>query len=648
MTEIFVNNELIELFNDETIVISYAVNNLFEIESRQGTYSNSFKIPATKKNNIILGFTNNVLSVSDLPYLKLPCLIYVDGILQVEGIAQILTATPSEYEVRVLGSNANWFELISDKSLQTALQGCEYTHLWNYPNVTANRSNNWPDVFVYPNIDYGGLFFEPIAGPPYTADWFKLYPAVYCKYLFKQIFDNVGLTIDSDWFDNDPLFAKQIIPFCSEFKRDKVYNLRDSGYWDGPISTPYLPVFSVHDVYLQNTIQSNCYNIRTSTGILTILDNCFLTFRLKVRVANPFGFNRVFNFSIWYTDGDGNAQQEIFFSQLLTPFQVVTFEDTFTRHVGRTELNLKYFLFGSGLVSGDVNLCEFEIIDYIPTGSDEGDLEIDQVFNWITLGSTLPDISQTDFLLTIANQYGLIFEQIPLSNTVRIFQFGKIIQNLPKALDWSNKLDLSEDYSITFFTDTYAQTNIFKYAEDTGDEYLSRQPNLGQGVLTLESAPANTELIVFESVFAPLIRLNSFNGPTGVGGVVPLAWVPVYENGAFNSLTPRLGYVDFDTSALLTIGLGGFYSTPQPNVYFDDLSFAKLLPEYYPLFEQTINGNKAVTCLVRLNNIDINQLDFSIPVWIDYFGAFFYINEISQYKVTDKDSTQITLILIVN
>lgn len=655
MTEIYINNELIELFDDEEIVISYAVNNLFEIESRQGTFSNSFKIPATKKNNIIFGFTNNVLSVSDLPYLKLPCLIYVDGILQVDGIAQILTATPSEYEIRVLGSNANWFELIADKSIQTALSDCQYTHYWTEATVTGSRSNIWSDVFIYPNIDYGGLFFEPIAGPPYFADWFKLYPAIYCKYLFKQIFDNVGLSIELDWFDNDPLFAKQIIPFSAEWKRDKNYSLRNFGDWDNPNQNVEVPgVHNLYNIWLTNTIDSSCYNgLNVPLKAIVIQDGVTITFRFRMQVDWTSGDNTNFYMNIFYNDINGIPQQIMIFSAFDPLYYVpiggsIYIDETRTITMSRSEVKFRYGSYGFNPANLNVSSFRLTIVDYIPNELDEGDLQINQGYNWVTLGSTLPDITQTDFILTIANQYGLIFEQLPLTNTVRIFQFGKIIENIPKALDWSNKLDLSEDYSINFLTDVYAQNNYFQYAEDTEDEYLSRQPNLGQGVLTLATAPVNTDLVVFESVFAPLIRLKSFNGPSGFGGVVPLAWVPVYENGVFNSLTGRLGYVQFDDSALLTIAPGGFYTDPQPNVYFDDLSFSNLLPKYYPLITQIIKGNKSINCLVRLNNIDINQLDFSIPIWIDYFGAYFYINEISQYKVTDKDSTQISLILIVN
>jgi hypothetical protein len=661
MTEIYINTELIELYSDETIVMSYAVNNLFEIESRQGSYSNTFKIPATKKNNLILGFSNNVLSVSDLPYLKIPCLIYTDGLLQVEGIAEIITASRSEYEIRILSGNSNWFELIADKNIQSALLHCDYSYFWTEAFTTGSRANLWPDVFICPNIDYGEIFFNPIAGPPFNVNWFQLYPAIYAKYLFKKIFDDVGLSIESDWFDNDPLFEKQIIPFSAQFSRSENTELRNK--LKSTASVDFAPPSSVFapngdKFHIFDTNETSCYpyvnqvnwidpfgipffNINAGKGWL-FMDS------VKVKLKYNITVDRLFNTAFFdasqlsYYDENGTQQYYPIYNLVSQPVGIYNFQGEIDITIGR----------GAVAFSTETNAIwkagsTIEIVSFELTG-DVGALVVDPIFNWLELGATLPDVTQSDFILSIANQYGLIFEQSPLSNTVKIFQFGKVIGNIPNAIDWSKKLDLSEDYSISFTSDNYSRNNYFQYAPDDTDEYLSRQINYGRGSFIVNAAAINTEQVIFESVFSPVIRLFSYNGPSGFGGVVPLAYIPVNEGSTFTVVNGRFAYVDFDTSAELTIQPSGFFTSPQPNVYFEDLIFENLLDKYYPLLSSTINSNKAVTCLIRLNNLDVNQLDFSRPIWIDYFGAYFYINEITQYKVNEKDSTQITLIIIQN
>lgn len=657
MTDIYINTELVELYSDEIIVMSYAVNNLFEIESRQGSYSNTFKIPATKKNNLILGFSNNVLSVSDLPYLKIPCLIYSDGLLQVEGIAQIMTATPSEYEIRISSGNSNWFELIADKNIQSTLTGCEYSQYWNISTVSTNRANIWTDVFIYPNIDYGELFFLPFG--VFDIDWFKLYPAIYAKFLFKKIFDDAGLSIESDWFDNDPLLEKQIIPFSANWVRDRDYSTRN--FFNYTLGTDviqnaagFIPI-NVH-LNAGHVLETPCFNFRLGDTInipstpfflnptrqiaetFCTLDGAVITINYNINyetdtLATCAGTTT--QILLDYVDINGNTQ-------LLNIIPVASGCQPFTNVTGSITLTDV----GRGGVRVNLQQCKIfagSTLDFViePTGADDGDLNIDFPFNFFTLGGTLPDISQTDFILTIANQYGLIFEQTPLTNSVKIFQFGKVISGLSTAIDWSKKLDLSEDYSISFLSDNFSRNNIFKYSPDDSDEYLSRQPLLGQGEIVVGVAQQNTEQVIFESVFSPVVRLLSFSGS------LELAYIPVNEASTFTIVNGRMAYIEFDASTAITIN-GQPLTTPQPNVYFEDLDFKSLLVNYYPLLSQTLNSNKAVTCLIRLNNLDVNQLDFSRPIWIDYFNAYFYINEISQYKVNEIDSTQITLITIQN
>lgn len=657
MTEIYINTELIELYSDEIIVMSYAVNNLFEIENRQGSYSNTFKIPATKKNNLILGFSNNVLSISDLPYTKIPCLIYTDGLLEVEGIAQIITASRSEYEIRILSGNSNWFELIADKSIQSALFGCAFSQYWNVLTVSASRANIWTDVFIYPNIDYGELFFLP-AGP-YDITFDKLYPAVYAKYLFKKIFEDAGLSIESDWFENDPLFEKQIIPFSSDWKRDRDYSTRNRcNYTLGTDviqnAAGFIPI-NVH-TNVGHVLDSPCFNFRLGDTI-TIPSTPFFLNPIR-QIAETFctldGAIVTVNFNINYetdtlatcagtttqiicdyVDINGNTQ-------LFNFFPVVSGCQAFTNVTGSITLNDV----GRGGLRISMQQCKIyagSTFDFIiePSGLDEGDLDINTAFNFLTLGGILPDISRTDFILSIANQYGLIFEQTPLTNNVKIFQFGKIIGNIPNAIDWSKKLDLSDDPTISFLSDNYSRNNYFQYAEDSEDAYLLRQPNYGRGNFIVNADANNTEQIIFQSVFSAVIRLLSFSGS------LELAYIPSNEGTAFTIVNGRFAYVNFDASTAITIN-GQPLLIPQPNVYFEELIFQNLLDKNYPLLTQTINSNKAVTCLIRLNNLDVNQLDFSRPIWIDYFGAYFYLNEISQYKVNEKDSTQITLIIIQN
>ena len=67
-----------------------------------------------------------------------------------------------------------------------------------------------------------------------------------------------------------------------------------------------------------------------------------------------------------------------------------------------------------------------------------------------------------------------------------------------------------------------------------------------------------------------------------------------------------------------------------------------------PLFGRTIfevvEDFKQVTCLFKLNAVDINQLDFFKPVYVKHFNAYFYINKINGYQPDGNESTEVELV----
>lgn len=648
MTEIYINNELIDLYDAEDIVMSFAVNNLFDIESRDGSYSNTFKIPATHNNNRIFSHFNNPLSITNNAYEVLTAQIYVNQILQVNGFAQMTSATEDEYEIRIFSGNTDWAEAISNINLQDLIPN-DFNHIWTVNDVIASRNNTFINCYNYPNIDYGNLFFKPTI-PPFEAAYYDLYPAIYCKYLFNRIFERAGYTIESDWYNNDPLFVKQIIPFSAEWKRNRDYTLRDNWKVGIPIDITYSAVSTYYPIPFTNPISyptNGWQGVNPNDNSLRILDGCICKISWNIDIQSLEALTYAFGINLTFIDGNGISQYlPIYpFGTLLPAMSILNLNGSVNIQVSQTPIELR-FSGGLNVVFKDTSWIKFEMITI--TDELEEDLLITQDYPFVTLGSTLPDLTAKDFIITIANQYGLIFDQDNYEKRVKIFQFDSVVKNIPNALDWSSKLDLSQKPIITNLHDEYQRNNYFKYAKDNTDEYLMLQDGFADWSLVIQFAEADTSQDLFESEFAPVIRIESFaNGVAGTG-VLEMAYIPIYESGNFQLVNPRMAYIEFDNSTPITIPTfsGPYSPSIQPNVYFEQLRFFNLINNYYGQYSNLINNSKAVQCLIRLNNIDINTLDFRKPIWIEYFGAYFYINEISQYKVTSKDSTEVTLILI--
>jgi len=74
------------------------------------------------------------------------------------------------------------------------------------------------------------------------------------------------------------------------------------------------------------------------------------------------------------------------------------------------------------------------------------------------------------------------------------------------------------------------------------------------------------------------------------------------------------------------------------------LSFARALRDNYQILSTVFDNTKVVEALFLLDLADVRDLDFTRPVYVDYFGAFFYIEQIKQFKVNRRESCYVRLI----
>ncbi len=69
-----------------------------------------------------------------------------------------------------------------------------------------------------------------------------------------------------------------------------------------------------------------------------------------------------------------------------------------------------------------------------------------------------------------------------------------------------------------------------------------------------------------------------------------------------------------------------------------------LISLFYNEIEVVYTKIKILSCLLRLNASDINQLDLTKPVYIEYFNSYFYISQISSYNPNSNKSTSVELV----
>ena len=102
------NHNKLDLYEDEPIEITHSLNDVFDILSRQTTFSKQFKIPSTSNNNKILNYWFDLTSDSSFDTRKiLPCIyksnnISFTGHLRLASV-DIIENNPIEYSMEFYG-----------------------------------------------------------------------------------------------------------------------------------------------------------------------------------------------------------------------------------------------------------------------------------------------------------------------------------------------------------------------------------------------------------------------------------------------------------------------------------------------------------------------------------------------------------------
>jgi hypothetical protein len=204
---------------DFPIALTFTIKDVMDITKSKGSFSKTFKIPATAHNNDIFenifadGFYDTYNFVENKS-----AKIYFNSQLIMEGgfkiKATVIDSKPLEYECLVFGENYRWvndldrFNLCDiDWTLGTMFE--DYPHevertkdtvedTWHYDNSTHLRSGVGTHI-VYPLVNRGKWLNQ---GKVHYTD---LIPAFWVRNLVYQILISAGYTLvsnfmDSNWF----------------------------------------------------------------------------------------------------------------------------------------------------------------------------------------------------------------------------------------------------------------------------------------------------------------------------------------------------------------------------------------------------------------------------------------------------------------
>lgn len=637
--ELYINDKYIELGEKTKIGLTLQVNDIANISTRNGNFSNEFIVPKTKNNQIALEFSSILNSSSLLPYQQNTARYYQNGIPIVPNGFATITSYDGQYKIQVVSGNVNPFELMADRTIDQLDLGTNEAD-WNLTDVVGANANT--DGFIFPIINYNGA-----SSSARQIDVRRLLPAVWAKTIVDKIFEAIGYTYSGDFKTEE--FANLIVPLQTDTGVENFYIQIDGLYAIQPDTSQGdwvdIKALNYRSVDVNNNWQygglfSPFASGGTSQGYQFIADTAtnheFIVFlpyistgtgqNIRVQLAKIVNINGTYTNEVIHEEvvlsgstGDISFTSNVFLNINDRVAVIVKTDDT---------SNTIIFDVGCNLM-----INRNQAISHAAFNST------------ISVNSNLPKIKQSDFVKMVCQKYCLSFQTNENTKNIQFNSFKSISANKSSARNWSNKMDIKQPFSIEYVIGSYAQSNVFQYKTDptVNDGILLYS---GQLLVNNENLPISQTL--YESPFAETEMTEALNG-------LDVPYINKYDliSDTFNLPTePRLLYLDKQAISGKLKYIDGVNTPIESDVNIPLCYFAldgksnlgwnnNLLENNYSELQNVLTNVKKLTGYFKLTAIDISDLDFTIPIFLNVqtpkmqINGYFYLNKVSNFR-SDK------------
>ena len=687
-TEIYIEEQKIDLLQDISTEFTYAIDDVSEFGSRNTSFSKTISIPGTANNNLIFGYIFE-LNNANVTYNSLPnvgynynvtkqanCKIFIDKVQIFKGTLRILEIVIDketiEYQCSVFGELGGFINQLGNQRLED-LDFSAYNHTYSAANISASWDNPGGSGYYYPLIDYGnvstgagagGLGGYGVAKKDFQYTTFR--PALYVKEYIQKMFAATEYTFDCSFFDT-PLFERLIIP----------HNQIN-------IST------------LNNTsLNAAAKLIRINTNLSSIVEYTMIT-------AGSFtldGLGQLFTYGVIPAPTITTNIQVLLRGSIVThntniPGYSVSLKKNNTE-IGRQDFdanissffNCEFTVNGVTFANGDymqveivangvildITLGELGVTTSTPT---QVPVNLGET---IKVNDTIPKgIFQRDFFLSIVKMFNLyVYEnkfndkELVISPYVDFYPI-----NSATALDWTDKVDRAKPISIKPMSEVNARYYNYKFKQDNDfyNENYRKKYTEGYGDLIYDTEfDFVKETDVLEVIFAASVLYQA----QGQDKVFPAIYKKSNTNSAEDRMesiirimqTKKITGVSAWNIMNTTTNLGTYtsygyaghlddpinsntdinFGAPK-EVQFTPANFTEfnLFADFHsPYLAEIVNkDSKLLTCFGLLDIVDIFNLDFSKYVYID--GVLFRLNKVENFNPMEYNTTKLSFLKVIN
>lgn len=708
---------LVDLYENENISLNYSFNDIKDLTPR-GNYSRTFRIPFTETNAKIFGFVQeNTFQFSGFnPKRKINASITVDTIPIIEGYVQFKAAYTSNGEVSDLeivffGNVVDFFKTIGDADFKNYI-GAELQTQYNddfyYASVaTYNATNDINFTLVDRGQNWVGEIEEAGTRSIYSTDTSiapsvgELTPMVSARYIFDKIFALSGFQFnDTDSATLVEQLDTMWVPWSGEagyvqsIGNPEQAKFKLAAGIDGQTVTGTdfnaitlsdgLTIYicdlpAMTEVYdYGNNVLSNVYTVPFSGryqiygNIRCEIDSNLPDF-LRVGIITNDGVNdylQPFHSTIPFFNPNTGG----YFTN--SPRQANAYT-SWTPNYGADNYltqgtTARLVLYSGSAITGYTGTITFKDTDASRQNVFTTNAITKPFFgNPIDWAANAPIMKCNEFISSIFKMFNLVV--IADDINPRLLSFIPIQEYLAQGntKDWSNKIDLSKDITLTSTADYQSQQNLWTYKQSTDyiNSLYNSQGDRVYGRLLLID-PENdfaTKEQKTELMFSPtplaLIKGTDYPIPkfiNNTGQYVNAGVKVLYKSNTqmvVNVIDDTLNSTDATTLTIFS-----HYTTAIPSISDEDLNFGQEIPlhpigstPWQTLYARYWNDYIAdiyapdariIEAFFALDFADIYQFKFNDQIFIK--DSYWRILEISDYVVGMQDTVKVRLIKMVS
>lgn len=609
---LIINGYDIELNPNAVIARTLQVNDIGSVSTRQTSYTNTFNLPKTANNTKAFQMLGIVGNDSNVPYQKNECYLYSESgeSIVYKGWA-LITETSKEFKCNIYDGVVDLYKSIENQSLAD-LDLTLLTHDKTITSVSASQDLSKPYVYILADYNGKAQHLNEI-----NIDY--LVPSVKCSWILQKIEEFTGAAITGDFKTNED-FTNLYLTYPKA----------------SPPTVGASILTSTNVVNDRATLTPNSRTLLAQVNTTTVLDGAKISIQgdkvtFTAAINMTFRASFVINPTIQITRANGsfyNAFANFNGEQFLCDGTTRTINASYVLTAGQS-IQFPFVVSFNNPTDSNVTVndfftsCDFKILQNAVLFEQEfGGMQIKQ------------------FLSEILWRFNLTIFKDKYSNTYELKYLEDVIN--ANAVDWSNKFQEWENESYIY--GDYAQRNWLRYKYNDENSYYN-----DAYLDVVNDNISDSKTIVQSNIFT-----RDFNPSEALGfstNVYRLWDKEVKDNGDVNykPLSNRFYFIravkktgSFPIRSEV-LNSNGSLSVAQIESYAK-LDFNHFVNTYYPELTKLLNKSKVQSVIMRLNERDVLNMDFSRPVYIKQLGGNFLVNKISNfihYKNTKVDIVKI-------